>query len=443
MRATGPNYRRRRQRLLDKLGDGLLILPTAPHLLRNGDVHYSYRPGSDFAYLTGFPEPESVLFAWRTGQGRHRSVLFVRPRDKKREIWDGRRYGVRGAVRSFGVDEAWPIGELPDRLSDLVKPHTRVFHRLGEDPELDATLFRAFRKLRDESRRANPPAHPVLEDPLPSLAEMRVVKEADEIAVLQRAADVSAEAHVHAMRIARAGMTEYEVQAELEEVFRRHGSRRNGYDSIVASGPNACILHYTESSRTLRANDLLLLDAGAEIDGYTADITRTWPVSGRFDDAQRAVYEIVLAAQKAAVRAVRPGQPWDAPHKAALRWITKGLVRIGLLRGQVPALVAKGACRKWFMHGTSHWLGMDVHDVGPYQDERGRPVRLRPGMVLTIEPGLYLDVRDRDVPKAFRGIGVRIEDDVLVTRGGHRVLTAGAPKEIAEIEAVSDTRSPA
>jgi Xaa-Pro aminopeptidase len=427
-------FARRRQRLLEALGDGLLLLPTAPHQLRNGDVHHPYRAGSDFWYLTGFPEPDAVLAAWREGRGSHQAVLFVRPRDKTREIWDGRRHGPRGAIKTFGVDGAHPIGELLEKLPELLKPHARLFHTLGADPVFDEGLFKVFARTRLEQRRQNPPAHPAIVDPRPALAEQRVVKDSHEIATLERAADVTAEAHRAAMRAARPGMAEFELQAEIERVFRSHGSPRNGYESIVASGANACILHYVENRRVLRRGDLVLVDAGAETGHYTADITRTWPVDGEFTPAQRAVYEVVLRAQKAAIRAVRPGAPWDAPHRASLREVTRGLVALGVLRGSVAGLVKKGKCRKWFMHGTSHWLGMDVHDAGPYQGVDGKPVRLRPGMVLTVEPGLYFDPHDRSVRKELRGIGVRIEDDVLVTRGGNRVLTAGVPKEVGEIE---------
>ncbi len=429
-------HARRRQKLLDTLGDGLLVLPTAAHKLRNGDVHYSFRPGSDFTYLTGFPEPHAVLVAWRTGTGKHRSILFVMPRDKAREIWDGKRHGVRGAVQRFGVDEAFPIESLREKLPDLLAPHIRLFHTLGDDEELDDTLMKVFAVLRAKNRRRNPAAHPILEDPKPTIAKQRLVKDAEELATMRQAADISAEAHCAAMRAARPGMTEYQVQAVIEETFRTHGSMRNGYDSIVASGPNACILHYIENTRKMRRGDLLLVDAGAEVDSYTADITRTWPISGAFSDAQKAIYSIVLKAEKACVRVVQPGKAWDGIHKTALREITKGLVSIGLLKGDVAKLVKKGACRKWFMHGTSHWLGMDVHDVGPYEDADGKSIKLRPGMAMTVEPGLYFDPADKSVPKEFRGIGVRIEDDVVVTRTGHEVLTGGVPKEVREVEAL-------
>jgi Xaa-Pro aminopeptidase len=431
------DHARRRQRLLDELGDGLLILPTAPHPLRNGDVHYEFRPGSDFSYLTGFPEPGAVLVAWREvlrGRRGHRAVLFVLPRDREREIWDGRRHGVHGAVAKFGADRAFPIAELWKRLPELLQGQRRVFHALGRDRAFDERLLEVLRARAFEQRRSNPPAHPGIEDPSPAIAALRAVKEPGEIAILERSAAITAAGHVAAMRSARPGVGEFAVQAELEAEFRRHGSPRNGYSSIVASGANACVLHYTQNDRTLRRGELLLVDAGAELEGYTTDVTRTFPVSGAFTPAQRAVYAIVLAAQKAGIRAVRPGARWDAPHRACVRRLTRGLVELGVLRGAVPKLVDKLKYRPWYMHGTSHWLGMDVHDAGAYQRDEA-PVRLRTGMVLTVEPGLYFAPRDASVPKELRGIGVRIEDDVLVTRSGSRVLTAAVPKEIADVEA--------
>lgn len=429
-------FHQRRQRLLDGLGDGLLILPTANEQIRNGDVHQPFRAGSDFAYLTGFAEPEAVLVAWRLGKGRHRAVLFVRPRDKEREIWDGRRAGVLGAKKLCCVDEARPIAQLFPDLADLLDAQVRVFHRLGGDAEFDRRLFGAFARHAAKHRRAHPPAHPILQDPGPAIAMQRLHKDAHEIDALGRAAAVTAAGHRAAMAFSRPGQTERQVQARLEATFRDLGSPREGYSSIVASGPNACILHYHENDRTLRQGELLLIDAGAEVDMYTADVTRTFPVSGRFSPAQRAVYAAVLAAQKAAIRAARPGAAWNAPHAAAVRTLTRGLQKLGVLpRRDVRTQVGKGAFRPYYMHGTSHWLGLDVHDVGAYQDAKGKPVRLRAGMVLTVEPGLYFGPRDTSVGKELRGIGVRIEDDVLITANGNRVLTAAAPKEIAEVEA--------
>lgn len=431
-------FRERRQRLLDRLGDGLLLLPTAKLQIRNGDVFHSFRPDSDFYYLTGLEEPEAFLAAYRLSRGRHHAVLFVRPRDPEREIWDGPRLGPAGARRNLGVDEARPVSDLYTRVEELLAGKRRLFHRLGDDDSLDRSLATVFDRIAIQKHRANPAAHPAIEDPRPAIAEQRLIKDRFEIAALEKAAAIAAAGHVRAMKHASAGIMEYELQAELEAEFRRRGSRRNGYDSIVASGKNACILHYVSNDRRMRGGELVLVDAGAEADYYTADITRSFPVSGSFSEAQSEVYGVVLRAQKAAIRAVGPGRPWNAAHKAAVRAIVDGLVKLGILKGKRRALIQKETYRRWFMHGTSHWLGMDVHDAGGYLEADGKPRRLRPGMVLTIEPGLYFGPRDRRVGKRYRGIGIRIEDDVLVIRGGRRVLTTEAPKEIREIEALSN-----
>jgi Xaa-Pro aminopeptidase len=427
-------HRLRRQRLLDRLGSGVLLLSTAPETIRNGDVLHEYRPGSDFHYLTGFPEPEAVLVAIADRPGRHRCVLFVRPRDPAREVWDGPRFGVAGSKRSFGVDDAYPIGELWQRMPALMQGQERLFHRLGGDPAFDRRLLEHFAGQARKHRRRQPAAHPTIQDPLPALAEQRRSKDAAELAALRTAAGISAAGHRAAMAAARPGQREYEVQAELEAVFRRAGSPRNGYPSIVASGRNACVLHYHENDRELRAGDLLLIDAGAEWGGSTADITRTFPVSGRFTAAQAAVYRVVLRAQLAGIRASRPGAPWDSAHKTCIRWLVKGLVELGVLRGDASRLIRKEKFKPWYMHGTSHWLGRDVHDVGAYLGAGDRPEPLPVGSVLTVEPGLYFAPRDRRVPAELRGIGIRIEDDVLVGKGGPEVLTAAAPKTIAEVE---------
>jgi len=430
-------FRERRQRLLDRLGDGLLLLPTARLQIRNGDVFHSFRPDSDFYYLTGLEEPEAFLAAWRLGRGRHHAILFVRARDPEREIWDGPRLGPAGARRKLGVQEARPVSGLYPRLEELLREGMRLFYRLGRDETMDRSLATVFERIAIRHHRGNPAAHPPIEDPRPAIAEQRLVKDKHEIVALENAASIAAAGHLRAMREAAPGMMEYELQAELESEFRRRGSKRNGYDSIVASGKNACILHYVSNSRRMRGGDVVLLDAGAEADYYTADITRCFPVSGAFSEPQAEVYGVVLRAQKAAIRSVRSGRAWNAPHRAAVRAIVDGLIALKVLRGKRDALIKKEAYRRWFMHGTSHWLGMDVHDAGGYFDANGKPRRLKPGMVLTIEPGLYFGASDRRVPKRYRGIGIRIEDDVLVTRGRPRVLTTEAPKEIREIEALS------
>jgi len=427
-------HKARRDRLLDDLGDGLLMLPTATEARRNGDVAFEFRPGSDFHYLTGFPEPNALLLAWRTGRRRHRSVLFVQPRDADREVWDGRRFGVVGARRRFGVDEALPITEFWARLADLLAPHERLFWRLGADAEFDRRLLDCFAGIAERRRRQQPPAHPTIQDPTPALAAARLVKDAGELVAMRQAAAATVAGHLAAMAAARPGMHEYEVQVALEGEFRRAGSPRNGYPSIVASGPNACVLHYHDNDRRMRGGDLLLIDAGAELHGVTADVTRTFPVSGRFTPAQAAVYRVVLRAQAAGIRACRPGAAWNAPHKACVRSLARGLIELGVLRGDVKRAVSTEAFKPWYMHGTSHWLGRDVHDVGAYVGGDGKPAAMPRGAILTVEPGLYFGNRDRRVPAELRGIGIRIEDDILIGRAGPVVLTGDAPKSIRDIE---------
>ena len=429
-------HRARRQRLLNALGDGVLVLPTAPETSRNGDVHNEYRPGSDLLYLTGFPEPEAVLVAWRLDRRRHRAILFVRPRDRTREIWDGRRYGTKGAQQRFGVDEARPIQDLWQDLEGLVSNEGTLLHTFGRDSEFDARLFSVFRALEQRRRRSRAPAHPVLRDPAPTLAAQRLVKDAAELDSMRRAAEITCAGHIAAMTATRPGMYEYESQAALEQAFRAAGSPRNGYPSIVASGANACVLHYHENDRRMRNGDLLLIDAGAEFGGLTGDVTRTFPVNGVFSDPQKAVYQVVLRAQQAGIRACKVGASWDSAHRACVRWLTKGLVELGVLRGEPASLVKSEAYRPYYMHGTTHWLGRDVHDVGGYEDDGGRPARLPAGAVLTVEPGLYFARDDRSVQKELRGIGVRIEDDVLITKRGPEVLTSAAPKSVRDIEAL-------
>jgi Xaa-Pro aminopeptidase len=434
-------FRRRRQRVLDRLGDGVLVLPTALLHLRNGDVFHSFRPGSDFYYLTGFEEPEGILVARRTGRGRHRSILFVRRRDPARELWDGPRLGPSRARRSLGVDEAFETENFYPKLEDVLVGAARLFYTLGVDERMDRSLQTVFERLALRNHRGNPAAHPAIVDPGPVVAVERLQKDSYEIESLERAAAIAAAGHVRAIETARPRMMEYELQAEIEGTFRRMGSVRNGYESIVASGANACTLHYVSNSKRMRRGELVLVDAGAESGNYTADITRTFPVSGVFSEAQAAVYRVVLRAQKAAIRAVKPGRPWNAPHRAAVRAIVHGLRDLKILKGEAKRIVEKETYRRYFMHGTSHWLGMDVHDAGGYVEEDGKPRKLRRGMVLTIEPGLYFSPRDRSVPRQYRGIGVRIEDDVLVTRNGARVLTSAVPKEVRDIERLaSDAR---
>lgn len=426
----------RRQSVLRRLDGAPLLVRAAPEVLRNGDVHYSYRQDSNFQYLTGFDEPESILLAVPRGK-THETILFVRPRDKLREIWDGHRAGVRGAKRDHGADEAYPIHEFWQIFGKRAKQWGALGYSLGDDPDFDRRVISCFSKRLN----ARPPRNqglPTLIDPRPVIHEHRLIKSPVEIEWMQKAADITVAGHRVAMAVAEPGMYEYEVQAELEAVFRREGSVRNGYDSIVASGPNACTLHYRKNDRKMRKNELLLIDAGAEYEQYSADVTRTFPIGGRFTDAQRKVYEVVLRCQKACIRACKPGTPVSRLRDISRRELTRGLVELRVLRGgDIKKLVKNEKYKPYYMHGLGHWLGMDVHDVGAYETMDGKPIKLQPGMVTTVEPGLYFARDDRMIPRELRGIGVRIEDDVLITRNGHRVLTEGVPKEVRDVEALT------
>lgn len=430
-------FRARRQRLMAAIGPaGAAVVAAAPHARRNRDTEYRYRQHSDLLYLTGFNEPEAVLLLL-PGRPEGECVLFCRPRDREMEIWNGYRAGPDGAVAQFGMDQAFVIDALDARLPELLAGRSVVHAAQGEHMAFERRLTRALTQLRQRSRAGvvAPSSWQVL-DVL--LHAQRLIKSPVELAVMQQAADISARAHVRAMRAARPGGFEYELEAELLHEFTRCGCSAPAYTSIVGSGANACILHYNDNNGPLRDGDLVLIDAGGELTGYAADITRTFPVNGRFSAPQRALYELVLAAQLAAIDEVRPGHAWQAPHEAAVRVLSQGLVDLGLLEGSVDEVVAQGLYKRFYMHRTGHWLGMDVHDVGDYQvDGDWRP--LQPGMVLTVEPGLYIAPDDERVDPQWRGIGIRIEDDVAVTAGDPCVLTAAAPKAVADIEALVGT----
>ncbi|HEX9179872.1 MAG TPA: Xaa-Pro aminopeptidase [Burkholderiales bacterium] len=424
-------FRRRRERLMREVGRGVVVVPTAPERLRNRDSHYPYRFDSYFYYLTGFREPESVLVLIAGDEPR--SILFAREKDPEREIWDGFRYGPEGARETFGVDEAFPVSALDERLPLLLADQPALHMHLGADPDWDARAVGWINRVRAEAR-SGVVAPAAINDVRVALDEMRLIKDAAEIALMRGAADIAAEAHKRAMRAARPGMREYEAEAELLHEFRRRGAQAPAYSPIVAAGANACVLHYVENDAELRDGDLLLIDAGCELDGYASDITRTFPVNGRYSGEQKAVYELVLAAQAAAMEQVRPGSSWDAPHDAAVRVLAQGFVDLGLCAGSADSVIESGDYKRFYMHRTGHWLGMDVHDAGDYKRERQwRP--LAPGMTLTVEPGCYIRPA-QNVPERFWNIGVRIEDDVLVTGDGCEVLTRAAPKTVAEIEAL-------
>ena len=422
-------YMDRRARLADQLREGVAILANGPEVFRNRDSHYPYRFDSYFHYLTAFPEPEAVCVVI-AGNPPH-SILFCRDKDAEREIWDGYRYGADAARQAFGFEEAYSISQLDEKLPELLANQPRLAYLLGTDAGWDGRVLGWLNAVRAKSR-AGVRAPEEIIDVRRWLDEMRLIKDGAELDIMRRAADISSAAHRRAMAKARPGRFEYEIEAELLHDFVRHGARHPAYASIVAGGANACVLHYVENTAQLKDGDLLLIDAGCELEGYASDITRTFPVNGKFSGAQQAVYELVLQAQLAAIETVRPGTRWNEPHDAALRILTQGMVDLKLLQGEVDGLIEQESYKRFYMHRTGHWLGRDVHDVGEYK-QQSEWRELRPGMVLTVEPGFYIRPAE-DVPAAFHNIGIRIEDDVAVTESGHEVLSS-APKTVVEIEA--------
>jgi len=421
-------YADRRARLAAQLGDGIAIVATAPEVPRNRDTHYPYRHDSYFYWLSGFAEPEAVVVL--IGGDAPQTILFCRDRDETREIWDGFRYGPAAAQAHFGFDAAYSITELDARLPDLMGNRARLAYAVGQDPAWDARVIGWLNAVRTKTRQGILAPGEIL-DVRHALDEMRLIKDAHELILMRRAAEISTGAHRAAMRATRPGGHEYEIEAELLSAFRRGGAEAPAYTSIVASGANACVLHYVFNNQPLKNGDLLLIDAAAEFGSYAADITRTFPVNGRFSPAQKDAYELVLAAQAAAIDAVRPGNHWNAPHDAAVRVLTQGMVDLKLLTGEVDGLIESKAYDRFYMHRTGHWLGLDVHDAGEYKlNGAWRP--LQPGMTLTVEPGLYIRPAD-DIPEALWNIGICIEDDVAVTESGCEVLTT-PPKTVAEIE---------
>jgi Xaa-Pro aminopeptidase len=426
-------YPRRRKRLMDMMGDdSIAIIPTSGVRVRNRDVDYPFRADSDFLYLTGFPEPEAVAVLV-PGRNSGEFVLFCRERDEVMETWNGRRAGLEGACSDYGADDAFPISDLDEILPGLLEDRERIYYTMGHDPVFDQRVVGWVNEVRRKERSGiNAPDEFIALNHL--LHDMRLYKSRQEIKTMRRAARIAAAAHVRAMQVCRPGMMEYQIEAELLHEFMQRGARSPAYPPIVGGGANSCILHYTENNAQLRDGDVLLIDAGAEYDGYASDITRTFPVNGGFTPAQREVYEVVLAAQHAAINAVRPGNHWNDPHDAAVESLTEGLVSLGLLKGRVRTLIKERAYEKYYMHRTGHWLGLDVHDVGDYKVE-GEWRTLEPGMVLTIEPGLYLKAQ-RGLARKWWDIGIRIEDDVLVTEEGREVLSRDVPKNPDEIEAL-------
>jgi Xaa-Pro aminopeptidase len=424
-------YLERRKRLQGKMQRGIAIIPTAPEAVRNADTQYDYRFDSHFYYLTGFPEPEAVLIL--IAGDIPQSILFCREKNLEREIWDGFRHGPEAARDKFGFDAAFSIEQLDEKISELMGNQPILFYPVGADATWDTRIIKSREAVKAKARTGiRAPSD--IRDVREALNEMRLLKDEQEIKIMRSAAKISCEAHRRAMRGTRPGMFEYEIEAELLHEFCRHGARHPAYTSIVAGGSNACTLHYVGNNARLNDGDLLLIDAGCELGGYASDITRTFPVNGKFSAAQKELYEIVLAAQTAAIAAAKPGNTWNMPHEAALRELARGFIDLKLCQGSVESVIETGSYKQFYMHRTGHWLGMDVHDVGEYKiGEQWRP--LQPGMTLTIEPGCYIRPAD-NVPRELWNIGIRIEDDILITKQGNEVLTQAAPKTVSEIEEV-------
>jgi Xaa-Pro aminopeptidase len=425
-------FRARRDALMQALGPhAVAVVSSLPERLRNGDAFHPFRQHSDVFYLTGFREPETTLIL-RPGAEKERVVMFVRPRDPEQETWQGRRAGIEGAVEVYGADVAHPIAELRAKLPELIGNHEELHYGLGLDEELDAMIAWTIARLRRTEKKGLRPPRAVV-DPRVALHELRLHKRPEELAALRQACAITVDAHVAAMRSGRAGSTERELEALIDYTFRRRGDGP-GYSTIVGAGVNATILHYTENCAPIRDGDLVLVDAGCEYEHYTADITRTWPASGRFTPPQRKVYELVLGIQMAAIAMAKPGATIDEIHDYCVLALTEGMIALGLLAGPAADRIADKTYKRFYLHGTSHWLGLDVHDVGAYTTG-GKARPLEPGMVITIEPGLYIAADAADVPDELRGIGVRIEDYIAITETGCVVLTSACPKQIAELEA--------
>lgn len=416
---------------MDLVGQGgIVVLPAAPERVRSRDTHFEYRQSSDLHYLTGFPEPEAVAVLV-PGRSQGQYLLFCRERDAQREMWDGKRAGPDGAVADYGCDDAFPITDIDEILPNLMEQSERVFYSMGVDSDFDQRLLGWINTLNAKRHSVHAPSEIVSLDHL--LHEMRLFKSRAESSLMARSAKIAVAAHKRAMRACRPGMMEYELEAEFLHEFRRHGATCS-YAPIVAGGVNACILHYIDNNATLEDGDLVLIDAGCELELYASDITRTFPVGGEYTEPQRELCEIVYEANQAATAAVQPGNHWDDPHDAAVKVVTRGLRDLGLISGRLPTLIREHAYRDYFMHRTGHWLGLDVHDVGDYKiDDQWR--LLEPGMAMTIEPGIYVGGGARGKAKRWKGIGIRIEDDVVVTKNGPRVLTSGLPAAADEVEA--------
>jgi Xaa-Pro aminopeptidase len=427
-------YAKRRKELMKKIGPkGIAILTSAPMARRNGDSDFAYRQQSDLYYLTGFNEPEAVaILAPKRADGEF--ILFNRVRDRDKEIWEGVRAGQDGARKQFYADEAFPFSDLEKMLPDLLDKREQIHYPIGIDKNFDKILLNAMNKVRGKIRNGMSAPLSVV-DLTETIHEMRLIKSPAEINLMRKAAQISAAAHVRAMKFCKPGVNEFQLEAEIMHEFQKNGARYPAYNCIVGAGKNSCILHYISNDQVVKKDDIVLIDAGAEYDLYAADITRTFPASGRFSAEQRAIYDIVLKSQLAGLKAVKPGASWPSVQEAIVKVITTGLVELGILKGNVKDLIDKQAYFPFYMHKSGHWLGLDVHDAGRYKID-GKWRTLKPGMVLTVEPGIYISSDIPGVNKRWHNIGVRIEDDVLVTTTGHEVLSKDVPKDADEIEAL-------
>jgi len=427
-------FARRRRELMDLMGNNsIAILPSAKEVVRSRDTNYSFRQDSDFHYLTGFPEPDSVLVLL-PGREQAEYVMFCREKDIKMETWHGRREGPMGAKKHYGCNDAFPIDDINDILPGLMEGRDRIYYEFGNHSEFDNSIMGWINVLRSQVKMgAQPPGE--LIDLNYILHDMRLIKSKAEIKVMQKVAEISADAHIAAMQVCQPGMNELRIESELKYQFANQGARCEAYSSIVAGGENACILHYVENNAELKDGELLLIDAGGELEGYAADISRTFPINGKYSNAQKEAYDWVLKANIAGIKAAKPGNPWSAPHDAAVKVLTQGLVSMGILEGDIKVLVDEEAYKPYYMHKTGHWLGLDVHDVGDYLQEK-EPRQLAEGMVLTVEPALYFTPKTKGLDKKWWGIGIRIEDDILITAKSNKNLTNKVPKTIKEIEAI-------
>ena len=431
-------YRQRRDTLMSKIGNGTAIFRSAPMAVMHNDVEYAYRQDSDFFYLTGLDEAEAVAVL-APHHEEHKFILFVQPKDITKEVWSGYVTGVDAAKEKYGADEAYPINELEEKLPQYLINADKIYYRLGRDKPFNETVLTHYQRLlRTYPKRGSGPT--AIQDTCTILHGMRLVKSDSELTLMRKAADIAVEAHNVAREMAKPGVYEYEIQAEMERIFRKHGGNGPAYPSIVASGANSCILHYIENNRQMRDGDLLLIDAGCSYGYFNSDITRTFPVGGKFTKEQKILYELVLSAQKQAIAQVKPGNAYSSIHDTALRVLVEGMIELGILKGEIDKLIEEEKYKPYYMHRTGHWLGLDVHDVGVYQHGKDNPLILHPGQVLTVEPGIYIvpgaepAEEQPKVDEKWMGIGIRIEDDVLVTESGCEVLTKGVPKEVSDIE---------